>query len=68
MDEDDCFCNDLINNAAVEAYGNSCESLDLQNESTFHDDSDDEMVHSIEMPLQYRVNEGNNGSKDSMGF
>ena len=68
MDEDDCFCNDLINNAAVEAYGNSCESLDLQNESTFHDDSDDEMVHSIEMPLQYRVNECNNGSKDSMGF
>lgn len=64
MDEDEMFCSNLIN---PESYGNSFESLDLQNESTFHDDSDDEMVRSIELPVHYRVNDGNNGSKDSMG-
>ena len=64
MDEDELFCHETLN-AAVGAYDNS---FDLQNESTFHDESDnDELVRSIELPLHYRVTDGNNGSKDSMG-
>jgi hypothetical protein len=69
LDEDEFLDgNMMMNTAVVEAYGSSCESLDLQNESTFHDDSDDDMVNSIEMPFQYKVNDSNNGSKDSMGY
>ena len=66
MDQDEVFYHEMPN-AAVGEYDNS---FDLQNESTFHDDSDnDELVRSIpiELPLHYRVTDGNNGSKDSTG-